>query len=215
LQPFHISRKLTLTNVNNDCSAAVLSMLFGGAPIVPFIILPKKEFYNGSEKKPRLNIKLDRYINSDSESDISDYDNIDDDDIDETDGVTDFEDVSSNKDEYDLIEHLKSLLPDELVNGKPTKKDLNTSYLEDLRYKPKPIEYLRLFRCIYSAIKEARMRERERRKHYILREYEMRVKEYDEKRRQGILDRMQQQRNEVLLEAYRTELRRAQRSKKV
>lgn len=182
---------------------------------MPFIILPKKEFYKGSEKKPRLNIKVDHYINSDSESDISDYDNIDDDDIDESDGVTDIEDVSSNKDEYDLIEHLQSLLPDELVNGKPTKKDLNTSYLEDLTYKPKPIEYLRLFRYIYSAIKTARMRERERRKHYILREYEMRVKEYDEKRRQGILDRMQQQRNEVLLEAYRTELRRAQRSKKV
>lgn len=191
-------------------------MLFGGAPIVPFIILPKKEFYKESEKKPRLNIKLDHYINSDSESDISDYDNIDDDDdIDETDGVTDIEDVSSNKDEYDLIEHLQSLLPDELVNGKPIKKDLDTSYLEDLRYKPKPTEYFKFVRFIYSAIKSARIRERERRKHYILREYEMRVKEYDEKRRQGILDRMQQQRNEVLLEAYRTEQRRAQMSKKV
>jgi len=190
-------------------------MLFGGAPIVPFVILPKKEFYKDSEKKPRLNIKLDHYINSDSESDISDYDNKDDDDIDETDGVTDIEDVSSNKDEYDLIEHLQSLLPDELVNGKPIRKDLNTSYLEDLRYKPKPTEYFKLFRSLYRVIKEARMRERERRKHYILREYEMRVKEYDVKRRQNILDRMQQQRNEVLMEAYRTELRRAQNSKKV
>ena len=180
---------------------------------MPFVILPKKEFYTDSEKKPRLNINLDHYINSDSESDVSDYDDVDDDD--DIDEISDIEDVSKNNDDYDLIEHLQSLLPDELVNGKPVNKALNTSYLEDLRYKPKPREYFKLFRFVFRIIMEARAKERERRKHYILREYEQKVKEYDMKRRQDMLDRMQRQRNEVLMEAYRSELRRAKNSKKV
>ena len=46
-------------------------------------------------------------------------------------------------------------------------------------------------------------------------EYEQKVKAYDAKRRQDMLDRMQRQRNEVLMEAYRSELRRAKNSKKV
>ena len=189
-------------------------MLYGGAPIVPFFNPPKKEYYKGIEKKKRLNINLDRL--SDDDSDISDFEHSEDSggsvNDENNEDVTDNESVIS---EFDLAKHIATLLPDELIDGKPTNKEANRAHLEDLKYIPKPINYLWCFYYIYHRINNARIKERERRKHYIIKEYEKKVELYDINRKEWILKQIEQQEKDVKLEIYRSELRRIKNSKKV
>ncbi|KAJ1421405.1 hypothetical protein B484DRAFT_481147 [Ochromonadaceae sp. CCMP2298] len=86
--------------------------------------------------------------------------------------------------------------------------------MEDLKVKPKKVDRFKYLKDTFNFIQAARSRERERRKHYILLEWEERIKEYDLKTKQEVLDQMQLQRKEVLLELYRSDQRRIKNSKK-
>lgn len=167
-------------------------------PIIPFAKLPRKEWNKKTEKKERLTWKDGDIYREESESE----------ELDDSDGS------SASSSEYDLIEHINSLMP-EIENGKVTRK-ANESHLEDLRVKAKPKRYLR--RALAAGvgyIQGWRERERERRKHYIIKEFEERVRQYDELHRKEVQERLEAEEKELKLEAYRREQRILRNSRKV
>lgn len=114
---------------------------------------------------------------------------------------------SNASSEFDILAHLADLLPGDLVDGqKPTKK-ANDAHLADLRVTKKKKEKYRIFKQCYRAVVEWRAKERIRRKHHIIREFEEKVRLYDEKLRQEIEDDIEAHKIAVALEAYRTEQR--------
>lgn len=175
--------------------------MLGGVQVVPFHRPPKKEWKEDAEKKKRLVIDLTR----DEEDDIEEetfVEYVDDDD-------------SSDEDDFDIAQHIADLLPGEIIDGKKPVKQANTSHLEDLRYVAKRKKNFGLVRRFYNFIQRKRAEERERRKHYILKEWEAKIKKYDEDMKQAILDKMAAHRIEVLLELHRSEQRRIRNSRKV
>lgn len=130
-----------------------------------------------------------------------------------------YEDMSESSEEseasFDMQEYIAGLLPGELVDGKKPTKGANTSHLEDLRVKKKKKDRWKYFKILFRFIIRKRREERLRRKHYILKEWEKKIKEYDENQKQLILEKMEQHRKEVLLERHRAYLRRVKNSKKV
>jgi hypothetical protein len=172
--------------------------------VVPFNRPPKKEWVNGAEKKKRLTIDLTRDEDDDIEDEnFNDYE------------VSSESSESSEEEIFDMQAYIADLLPGEVIDGmKPTKK-ANTAHLEDLRYKPKPVDRLKYIKFIYRFIQRKRAQERERRKHYIIKEWEQKIKEYDAKLRQDVEDKMEAHRKEVLIELHRAEQRRIRNSRKV
>ena len=178
--------------------------MLSGIQIVPFHRPPKKEWKDGAEKKKRLVIDLSK----DEDDDIEDeqFNNY----IENSESSEE-----ESEQEFDMQRHIEDLLPGDLIDGmKPTKK-ANMSHLEDLRVVKTKGETFKYFRMVYRFIQRKRSEERERRKHYILKEWEERVKKYDADQKQAVLDRMEAHRKEVLLELHRSDMRRKRNSRKV
>lgn len=189
-------------------------MLLGGAQIVPFAKVPKKKWETGEEKKPRLDIDL--RSESDLDDELSESQFISDSDSSDSDvGSRRFQDEDEDEG-FDLEEHIKSLLPGAVVDGlKPTQK-ANMDHLEDLR--PKKVRrnrFIKRVRKAYTFFATMRRRERERRKHYLLRDMENRVKEYDALKKRQIQERLIAHYKEVMLEAHRRRAQIKKNSKKV
>jgi hypothetical protein len=176
--------------------------MLGGVQIVPFHRPPKKAWKEGVEKKTRLYIDL-----SQAEDGL------------EEEAPIFYEEESESSEEseqsFDMQEYVAGLLPGELVDGKKPTRGANTAHLEDMRVVKKPKDTFKYFKIFYRFIQRKRREERLRRKHYILKEWEEKIKEYDEKQKQAVLDKMEQHRKEVLLERHRSNLRRIKNSKKV
>ncbi len=164
-------------------------------PVIPFAKLPRKNWEENTEKKERIEI-IDPPSPEESSS--------------EEESVS-----SSSSSEYDLIQHLSDLLPGELENGEKPKKQANIAHLEDLRVKRKPPDRLKYIKYFYGYIKQMRARERERRKHHILKEYEAKIKAYDEMLKKQVQDELEAKEKEVKLEAYRRLKRIERNSRKV
>ena len=177
--------------------------MLGSVQIVPFHRPPKKSWIEGMEKKKRLRIDLTRDEDDDIEEEkFQEY-------------VSDDSSESSEDSGFDMMQHIADLLPGDLVDGHKPSKQANMSHLEDLRVVAKKNDRVGIFRRFYRFIQRKRAEERERRKHYIIREWEEKIKEYDENQKQAILDRMEAHRKEVLLEKHRSEQRRIRNSRKV
>jgi hypothetical protein len=168
-------------------------------PVIPFAHLPRKEWHRKLEKKPRDKSSWHPDVpppspkQSESESESE---------------------VSSSSSEYDLLEHIQSLLP-EVVDGKVTKK-ADETHLEDLRVKKKTKNVVAdTVVKTFTYVAGYRQRERDRRKHYLLKEYEEVIKKYDEELKKQQEDQQEKERRERLLEEYRREQRILRNSKKV
>jgi hypothetical protein len=180
-----------------------LKTMLGAAQVVPFHRPPKKEWNDGCEKKKRLVIDLTRDEDDDiEEENFTEY-------------IEDDLSESSEDSGFDIVDHIADLLPGEIVDGKKPTKQANMSHLEDLRLVAKKADRLGLFRRIYRFIQRKRAEERERRKHYILKEWEAMIMKYDEDQKKAILEKMKAHRKEVLLELHRSEQRRMRNSRKV
>ncbi len=114
---------------------------------------------------------------------------------------------SDSSSEFDLQQHLADLLPGDLVDGMKPTKQANTDHLGELRVTKKKKDRYRIFKMCYRAIKDWRAEERERRKHHIIREFEEKVRQYDEKLKLEIEEDIKAHKIAVALEAYRTEQR--------
>lgn len=202
--------------------------MLGGAQIVPFAPLPKKSWKHGAEKKERLPIDLtsevssadedeDEYSEEDSDSEDDYYDDYDDSGRRNLNTASTQQETADNDEEYfDLQKHIESLLPGEIgEDGKPRKGagglDL---YLDDLRKKKPNRDRLKYVKYFYRVAVRWRRQERERRKHYLLKEFEERIRVYDEMQKQLIRSKMIEHQKEVLMEAHRRRKRIERNSKK-
>jgi hypothetical protein len=151
-------------------------------PTIPFASLPRKTYKKGpmtagGEMKPRLDLKklFDENEVTDDYTNFL-YESSSDDDVIVRKGESDDDSGS----EYDLLEHLAELLPGELDNGKKPPKEANTQHLQELRPIKKKIDHLRFIKDPINYILSWPTRERERRKHYIFKEYEQQLIKLDE-----------------------------------
>lgn len=178
-----------------------LNML-GAAQIIPFHRPPKKEWKAGVEKKKRLFIDLSKEEDGLEEEVPTFYE--------------DFSESSEESEEsFDMQEYVAGLLPGEVVDGKKPLKKANTAHLEELRVKKVKKDRWKYFKMLFRFIIRKRREERERRKHYILKEWEQKLKQYVEKEQQAVQAKMEEHRKELLLEQHRSNLRRIRNSKKV
>jgi hypothetical protein len=177
--------------------------MLGGVQIVPFHRPPKKEWKEGAEKKKRLVIDLTG--DEDDEIEEEKFDEF----------VDDESESSEESEGFDMQQHIADLLPGDLVDGMKPTKQANMSHLMDLRVVAKPKDRIGMFRRFYRFIQRKRAEERERRKHYILREWEAKIQQYDENVKKALLARIEAHRKEVLLEKHRSEQRRIKNSRKV
>jgi hypothetical protein len=130
---------------------------------------------------------------------------------------------SDDSSEYDLLEHIKELLPEEIgafgYNGDGllgrNGRNANAAHLDDLQLKKKKRDYFFLFNYVIRRIEEAKARERDRRKHHLLRHFEQKVKEYDSLQKQKVEEAFEKKKNESLLEDYHRQQRIERNSKKV
>ncbi len=164
-------------------------------PIIPFAKLPRKTWNEKTEKKERIEI-IDPPSPVEEEEEVASI-------------------SSSSSSEYDLLEHLQELLPGDLENGEKPKKNASTAHLDDLKVSKQKKDRWRYVKQAIHFMKTWRANERERRKHYILREYEQKIAEYDAHCRQHIQDELAKHEKEVKLEAYRRLQRIERNSKKV
>lgn len=178
--------------------------MLGGVQVIPFHRPPKKRWEPGAEKKKRLVIDLSKDEDEDIEDETfsADYDD-------------DSESSEESEEGFNMQKHIEDLLPGDLVDGMKPTKAANATHLEDLRAVHKKVDRFSIFKSFYRFIKRVRARERERRKHYILKEWEAKIKQYDENQKQAILDKMEAHKKEVLLEKYRSAQRRIRNSRKV
>eukprot|EP01032_Pedospumella_encystans_P007540 gene7540-9037_t len=174
--------------------------MLGGSQIVPFHRPPKKEWKTGAEKKKRLYIDLSKEEDGLEEEVPTFYED-------------DSESSEESEESFDMQEYIAGLLPGEVVDGKKPLKKANTSHLEDLRVKKQKRDRW-YFKMLFRFIIRKRREERERRKHYILKEWEKKLKEYVEKQQQAVQAKMEQHRKEVLLEQHRSNMRRIRNSRK-
>mmetsp|Transcript_11258 Transcript_11258/g.19893 ORF Transcript_11258/g.19893 Transcript_11258/m.19893 type:complete len:225 (+) Transcript_11258:113-787(+) len=176
--------------------------MLGGSQIVPFHRPPKKEWKTGAEKKKRLYIDLSKEEDGLEEEVPTFYED-------------DSESSEESEESFDMQEYIAGLLPGEVVDGKKPLKKANTSHLEELRVKKQKRDRWKYFKMLFRFIIRKRREERERRKHYILKEWEKKLKEYVEKQQQAVQAKMEQHRKEVLLEQHRSNMRRIRNSRKV
>ncbi|RYH20641.1 hypothetical protein EON65_22860 [archaeon] len=168
-------------------------------PIIPFAKLPRIDYNKKFEKKKRLIWTED-----------NDFVTPDPKEIEESSESS----SSGSSSEYDLLDHIATLMPGYNEEGKLTKK-AHDAHLEDMRPKKVRKDYFKYVRASWQYVSTMRARERERRKHYIIREYEEKVRKFDEMRRKVIQDELDAQEKEIKLEAYRREQRIARNSRKV
>lgn len=178
--------------------------MLGGVQVIPFHRPPKKRWEPGAEKKKRLVIDLSKDEDEGIEDETFNADYED-----------DSESSEESEEEFDMQRHIEDLLPGDLVDGMKPKKAANDSHLVDLRVVRKKVDRFAIFKAFYRYMKQLRAQERERRKHYILKEWEAKIKLYEEQERQAVLDKMEAYRKEVLLEKYRSAQRRIRNSRKV
>jgi hypothetical protein len=134
-------------------------------------------------------------------------------DDDDDEGGDDSGHSSDESSEYDLLEHIKDLLPGDIVNGEKPKKIANTLHLQDLKPVKKRWDYLYFAKLLGKKVEELKARERERRKHHLLRHFEEQVKKYDEQQKKNIHDAYERlQRERALEELHR--LKRIERNSK-
>lgn len=164
-------------------------------PIIPFAKLPRKYWDDQAEKKGRIEV-IDPPSSEEEEDEVVSI-------------------ASSSSSEYDLIQHLQDLLPGDLVDGQKPNKAANTAHLDDLKVQKKRVDRLKYVKQAYHFLKTFRERERERRKHYILAEFEQKVKAYDEMCRKKIQDELDAHEKATKLEAHRRLERIKRNSKKV
>jgi hypothetical protein len=122
---------------------------------------------------------------------------------------------SDESSEYDLLEHIKDLLPGDIVNGEKPKKAANTLHLQDLKPVKKRWDYLYFAKLLGRKVEELKARERERRKHHLLRHFEEQVKKYDEQQKKNIYDAYERLQRERALEELHRIKRIERNSKKV
>lgn len=168
-------------------------------PLTPFVIPVKKRWEKGQEKKPRtLVIDPDAYhdenfsfadslssvaSDSTSESDVSDA------------GQDDDDDDISYLDDY--TEFVTTLLPGEAVVGEPMPKlPVEMGTASNKKDKTSVIERA------WARFQQWRADERERRKHYIFREYEAKVAAYDAKLAAQLQHEIEVMKREVMREAH-------------
>lgn len=123
-------------------------------------------------------------------------------------------DDNDSDDGFNLMKHIESLLPGDYVDGKPTKA-ANKQHLEDLRPSKKKWKKINYRRYLGNAVKNHMEKQREKRKHHILREYEEKIKKYYLAEQERITKELEEQQKAVLLEAYRTHERIKKNSIKV
>jgi hypothetical protein len=199
-------------------------------PLIPFAKLPYKEWNDETEKKPRLE-KVEHenevfYIQKQADQNSLEkklkerkrgkpkrFKRVIEDESEESDQS---DSSSGDSSEYDLIQHIKDLLPGETgQNGEKPTKQANSLHLEELRAVKKPTNYFAVFHRVGKYIEDVKARERERRKHHLLRHFEEKVKEYDELQRQKIQEALEKKQKDKLLEEYHRQQRIARNSKKV
>lgn len=172
-----------------------------GLPYVPFAsVLPKIEWKRGQEKKPRLIIREDGDVKpntGDEEKGTNEAEE-------NEDSVADSSDASSesSEEEEDLVDYINSLLPTVLDDGTVIrKKEAVLDEVEVLKNRPP------WYKRQWIAFQNWRERERIRRKHYIYRDYEERVKLIDDRIRLMIMKEIQANEDAVIEEARQTEIR--------
>lgn len=176
--------------------------MLGAAQVIPFHRPPKKEWKADAEKKSRLFIDLTKEEDGLDEEVPTYYEE---------------SSVSSEESEesFDMQEYVAGLLPGEVVDGKKPLKKANTDHLEELRVKKRKTDRWKYLKMVFRFIIRKRREERERRKHYILKDWEKKLEEYVQKQQQAVQAKMEQHRKEVLLEQHRSNMRRIRNSKKV
>lgn len=145
-------------------------MLPANLPMVPFAIHPRKEWHRRMEKKARLEIIYD----SDDESEIP-----------ETPSESSEESEESLDTQEDIQARIRSMLIENPDGGPPIymDKEFKGEVIREKKYS--------IFTYPCRMFMAWRRRERERRVHYIIREYERRVKEYDEMLRRKLKDEIE------------------------
>lgn len=166
-------------------------------PMIPFAQLPRREYNKRFEKKDRLVWTESNEFKSRRAPPPPPPQ----------------EEVSDNDSEYDLLEHLASLMP-EIKEGKVVKK-ADDSHLLDMRHKPPSKAVVSAaINSTVGYIKGWRARERERRKHYIIKELEQRARMFEEKHHESILAQLEAEERAEKLEEYRREQRIIRNSRK-
>jgi hypothetical protein len=217
-------------------------------PLIPFAKIPHKQWKDKeTEKKPRLVSvehenevfyikKKDEQASQQPARPLKEHRKLQagkrfggrrnggmDEDDDEEENNDEDDSGSDESSEYDLLEHIKELLPEEIgafgyngdgLLGRNGKK-ANAAHLDDLQLKKKKRDYFFLFNFVIRRIEEARARERERRKHHLLRHFEQKVKEYDSLQKQKVEEAFEKKKNQILLEDYHRQQRIDRNSKKV
>lgn len=165
-------------------------------PLIPFAHLPRKEWHRKLEKKPRMIWQEELKVRQD--------------DLEEQSNGSEASDESS---EYDLLQHIASLMPD-VKEGKVAKKADDT-HLRDMRVKPEKKQYIKKALARGMAyIKGMRARERERRKHYLIKDLERKVREYNALHQKAIQDELLAEEEAVRREQLRRQQRIARNSRK-
>lgn len=176
-----------------------------GAPIVPFVPQPKKEWVRDQEKKARIEVE-----DEESEED-EDYGNLSDED--ELESVSSYSSASSDD---SMQQHIKRLLPGEVGDdGEKNDKKADVSLIVgDLREIKRKRDWLYYVTWVWTKFQDARKRERLRRKHHILREFEHRIAQYYENQQKKIKENLVKHERAVHLERYQSEMRLRKNSKK-
>lgn len=154
-------------------------MLSATLPLVGFVIPVKKRWERGQEKKPRtLVIDPDTYYDDNFSKALSldDLSSMASESSSENSSLADSSDGDNDSEESfldDYTEFVTSLLPTEAIMGQPIPK-LALATEEKAKK-----EGLTLVQKAWLRFQQWREKERERRKHYIYREYEAKVAAYD------------------------------------
>lgn len=177
-------------------------------PLIPFASLPRREYKKGpvtigGEIKPRLDLTKVFH-----EGDEDEY-------YEEEEVALSDSDSSSSSSEYDLLQHLADLLPGDLENGMKPTKEANNAHLADLKVVKRRPDRLKYVKYAYRYVMTMRARERERRKHYIIKEYERKIKEFDELQKKMRDDAMAEEEKAIRLEEEERQQRIIRNSRKV
>jgi hypothetical protein len=178
-------------------------MLANTLPLLPFhhTVLAKKEWVNNKQEKKGRVIDLQELKDSfeyeedeESEEEVS---------SEESESLASTESWDSNYedgrnpygDDFDWAGHIDRLLPDKAELGKPPPKLYKKP--EVVRRKKNGPGLWGRAKIAFNAWKE---KEKQRRKHYIYKEYEEKIKAYDEKIREDILAEIAKHRLDVMKE---------------
>jgi hypothetical protein len=168
--------------------------------ILPFSPIPVKQWNDKQEKKKRIPaIAYDDNI-SELSSNTSHYSKSSNDLID----LENIDSKSDDTDEYDVIEHISSLMSTTNIDGS-IQKSANKEHLNDMKIKHSNGLLIDISIYLYKSIKKMWKDEIERRKHYLIKDYEKKIKEFDEKKKKEIEDRKIAREKEINHELERRE----------